>query len=554
MKKTAAILLIVITAGMAQAQSAYDAWLFSENNYEGTARSVAMGNAFTALGGDLGAVTINPAGSAVAGYSQFTLTPSITFSTNTSVGVPYEGSSEPYFQKTMKSRMVNAGIPNIGFTFNFDTGRNSGLKSITAGFVMNCSNSWCEDLYANGTNSETSFLAATADDMSGAGILPEALMDADAYNNPGLIWKDIVAYRSGMVSSISAYPDAYVGATENMSPDNPLDLQQGGPVDQTYGRAITGTKTEYLLNLGANISDFIYLGFNLGISSLSYDYTQYFKERAVDPENFLNRFTLNDGSEKNTYFSQAQHKYSYSATGSGVYGKFGIIVTPGYGLRFGAAIQTPAANVIREKRRESAEAYFTDSEFNSSASSPTGEFEYEFTSPFRANFGIAYTLGKFAVISADYEIADFSGMRFEVNRHEMNDEDVRYFEDLNDEIKQSYGAAHHLRVGAEIRPLSTLALRAGYNLASSAQKAYYDSYDKNFHKMDISYRQNLSFGLGYSSKKSFFADLACRYSLPQDEFIIPYSDYLLDEKGIYSPEILNRHSNWKVLLTLGWRF
>lgn len=51
-------------------QTAYDAQLFSENNYEGTARSVAMGNAFTALGGDLGGISINPAGSAVSPYSQ----------------------------------------------------------------------------------------------------------------------------------------------------------------------------------------------------------------------------------------------------------------------------------------------------------------------------------------------------------------------------------------------------------------------------------------------------------------------------------------------------
>lgn len=89
MKRTAlTILLSVMTIASASAQSAYDAWLLSENNYEGTARSVAMGNAFTALGGDLGAVSINPAGSAVAGYSQFTLTPSLTFSTNIASGAP----------------------------------------------------------------------------------------------------------------------------------------------------------------------------------------------------------------------------------------------------------------------------------------------------------------------------------------------------------------------------------------------------------------------------------------------------------------------------------
>ena len=73
MKKTVISLLLGLSAAFGYAQTAYDALLFSENDYEGTARSVAMGNAFTALGGDLGSIGINPAGSAVAGYSQFTL-------------------------------------------------------------------------------------------------------------------------------------------------------------------------------------------------------------------------------------------------------------------------------------------------------------------------------------------------------------------------------------------------------------------------------------------------------------------------------------------------
>ena len=50
----------------------------SQQNREGTARSVAMGNAFTALGGDMGSISINPASSAVYRYSEFSITPSIT--------------------------------------------------------------------------------------------------------------------------------------------------------------------------------------------------------------------------------------------------------------------------------------------------------------------------------------------------------------------------------------------------------------------------------------------------------------------------------------------
>lgn len=58
----------------------YDAINLSRNVYFGTARSMALGNAVTALGGDLGTVGINPAGSAVASYGQLTITPGIMVS------------------------------------------------------------------------------------------------------------------------------------------------------------------------------------------------------------------------------------------------------------------------------------------------------------------------------------------------------------------------------------------------------------------------------------------------------------------------------------------
>ena len=169
MKKTAITVLLMAMAAAAYGQTAYDALTFSENNYEGSARTVAMGNAFTALGGDIGAVNINPAGSAVAGYSQFAITPALTFSTMTSQGVsPYGNGDLPYFQKQMKSGITKFSIPNFGVTFNWDTGRKSGLKKMTFGFIVSKTAGWDEDVSAAGENKTTSFMgqmAAEATDM-----------------------------------------------------------------------------------------------------------------------------------------------------------------------------------------------------------------------------------------------------------------------------------------------------------------------------------------------------------------------------------------------------
>lgn len=543
MKKTAITILSALAAVAGYAQTAYDALMFSENNYEGTARSVAMGNAFTALGGDLGAVSINPAGSAVSGYSQITITPSLTFTANTAQGVsPYSDGSLPYFQRAMKSRATNFAMPNIGVTYHWDTSRNSGLKNLTFGFVVNQTNSWNEDIYANGINSTTSFMGAVATDASNNGYLAANLAASDAYDF--MPWKAVTAYQSGMISTFGGYDDQYVGASELIfqnSATGDTEIALGGPLEQTYGRRVKGDKYEYVFNVGANISDFIYIGANLGINSISYDYDEYFMEKATDPENF--RIEMDNGEAM--YFNQMKYNYSYSASGTGVFGKFGVIVTPGGGIRIGAAVQTPTVTTMTETWAEDGQTQFSSESY--SATSPYVEAQYSFRSPLRANFGLAYTLGKIGLISVDYELCDYSQMRYDTNNSDRS-----YFEEVNTDIKKRFGISHMIRAGIEAKPIPVLAIRAGYGLSTSAEKL-----DVWNNKLEPLNSHTVSFGLGFSSNGSFFADAAVKTRFIPDEYFMPYEDYILDAEGNvaeYAPEILNKSSLWKVLLTIGWRF
>ncbi|MBO5823871.1 MAG: hypothetical protein J6Q93_02795, partial [Prevotella sp.] len=64
-------------------------------------------------------------------------------------------------------------------------------------------------------------------------------------------------------------------------------------------------------------------------------------------------------------------------------------------------------------------------------------------------------------------------------------------------------------------------------------------------------------GLGFSSKGSFFADVAAKTRFIPDEYFMPYEDYIFDAEGNvaeFAPEIRDKSSLWKVLLTIGWRF
>lgn len=542
MRKTAiTILLSLASAAVSYAQTAYDALMFSENNYEGTARSVAMGNAFTALGGDLGAVTINPAGSAVANYSQFTITPSLTFTSNTAQGVsPYSDGSLPYFQKAMRSRMTDFTMPNVGLTFNWETGRNSGLKNFTFGFVANRTNSWNEDVIANGTNATTSFMGAMAYEASG--YLASDLGAADAYEF--MPWKYVTGFKSGMISTFGGLEDQYVGASEVIyqnSATGDTEIVVGGELDQTYGRKVDGAKYEYTFNLGGNISDFVYIGANLGFTSLSYSYDEYFSEKAVDQRDF--EIGLDNG--KKMYFQHMKYNYSYNANGAGVFGKFGIIVTPGAGLRIGAAIQTPTVTNMTETWAEDGETKFSTEGY--SAYSPYVEAEYTFTSPMRANFGLAYTFGGLGLISVDYEMTDYGQMRYSTGN-----QDRSYFEEVNMDIKKRFGTAHMVRAGLEFKPIPELAIRGGYGMTTSAEKR-----DIWNNPIKAQLTHTASAGLGFNSKGAFFADAAVQTRFLHDEYFMPYEDYILDAEGNvaeFAPEIRNQRSLWKVLLTIGWRF
>lgn len=544
MKKVALTIFMAVAATVAgYAQTAYDAFLFSDNNYEGTARTMAMGNAFTALGGDLGSISINPAGSAVAKHSQFIISPSLTFTTCTAQGVsPYSDGSLPYFENKYKNSNTAFAIPNFGITFNWETGRTTGLKNMTFGIIANRLNSWNQDVYAAGANNTTSFMGSLAASATANGYLGSDLGSDNAYSYyPG---RYVVGYQSGMFSTFNGYNDQFIGVSELLIDNNgQSEIILGGPLQQTYGRQVTGAKNEYVINLGANISDFLYIGANLGITSMHYNYAEYFKEAAVDPSDF--DIEYDDGTR--TRFESMRYNYDYSVMTSGIYGKFGFILTPGAGLRIGAAIQTPTSTTVDEEWKHAGSTYFTNGS-NYSAESPYGSDHYSFQEPWKANFGLAWTLGQFAIISADYEMCDYSSMKFV--RSGLND-GREYFEDINNDIKTVYGNSQALRVGAEIK-LGAVAIRGGYGITQSPEKATIFG-----EKLSAMTSQNASFGLGFASKKSFFADIAARYAFATDEYFMPYDDYMYGNNGeliAFAPEILNRTSALKVMFTFGWRF
>ena len=543
-KKIALAFFATGIALVASSQTMDDAIRFSENNYEGTARTVAMGNAFTALGGDLGAVDINPAGSAVANYSQFSITPALTIGINTAQGTLDRYDNFPYFQNKMRNSRAKFDIPNIGFTFNWKTKRTRGVKNFSFSFLSNTTNTFSDNLYAKGVNSTTSYLGSIAELASHDGMTGTLLEQDNKWDVAP--WLYAAAYPN-LITTYNGWDDGFVGATEQF--DSQGNKFLSGDINQVFERKVSGSKSSYLLNFGMDISDIVYLGVNLGINSISYTSTEVFREEAV------NHLLFNIADDVNpVYFKNATIQNYYRASGAGFYSKIGIIVNPFKGLRLGAAIQTPTLNSITEKYTLDTYASYTDGNFE--AKSPLGEYKYTFREPLRANFGVAYTFGNRGLVSLDYEVQAYKNMKF-------NPGDLDSFNDFsqqNSDIREFLKSGQNLRLGGEFKPISALALRAGYGLISPAEKG------------SKAWTNNASLGLGYSSKGSFFADLAVRGTFYNAEYIMPYEDYvfqvdkntgdyLTDDNGFllinpdyFAPKIKSVKQLWKIFLTIGFRF
>ena len=152
------LLTSVLSLGVMQAyaqltpQYTFNALQLSSQYYDGTARSLAMGNAMTALGGDLGALSYNPAASGVYRYTEFTLTPSV-----------YSASaSTTFLGNTSKDSRTRFALSNVGWVGAFETGRTRGLLNFNLAITANQTNNFAFSSSGSGTQNGSSYLGSLA--------------------------------------------------------------------------------------------------------------------------------------------------------------------------------------------------------------------------------------------------------------------------------------------------------------------------------------------------------------------------------------------------------
>lgn len=508
MRKIILSIALTLFAASTFAQTIDEALMFSQKRYEGTARTMGMGNAFTALGGDIGALPINPASSGMLRYSQFTISPSFI-----------SGRSQSDYLNTLSSdSKTTFNLSNLGFVASFDTGNRSGLLNYNIGIAINRTNSFNSIMRANGYTDESSYLGQIASGLTG--IHSADLEKSGGYNpfdNPDIFWHEILAWNTNLLANIDDTPDSYIASTENIYGD---DIMVGGELFQDFYKKTTGGTKDITLNFGTNFSDKFYFGVNLNLVSLNYRVDEVYRETADNEHDFQ------DG------FRSFETQYSQRTSGSGVSLQAGFIAVPFYWLRLGANITSPTWYSMTDTWvRDMSSEFSNGNEYYEI--SPDGYYNYNLTTPMRWNVGAALVLGSFGLVSFDYEGVDYKTISFS---NDIGNKSP--YSSQNSDIRDSFRNSHVWRLGFEANLSSSLALRCGYNQYSAPSDDY---------PVIRYYTLGLGYKFGRKGRSSF--DVAYQIMKNTSELFRVYDDYEADAPV---GEIISRQN--KLVFTYSYKF
>lgn len=551
MKKTLLLAACLMTCGMTMAQQGYkdmqEASFLTDRNPALSARTMAMGNAFMALGGDIGGISINPAGSAVNQYSQFSITGNWTQSISSSSMNMYR---DPSFSgKNNISFNRNLDLMNFGYIGSIFFGDYSFVKRISYGISFTNTNAYTGSVVGKGRNSHTSYFASEA----ASGIKGNPRTDYLTDN------RLISVYENNGKAD-------YVGVTESI---NNSKYSQAGDIDQKYTKRINGYKREIQVNLGMDMGDFLYLGANIGFHSARYRDIVSVTEYAVNKNDFRLEFE-SDGKRTEDFFLEGNFTETAKINTYGTYAKFGAIIVPQPWLRLGFTYETVSPLGVESTYNMSAYNILEKVRYNIADRTDYTNRLFLMT-PSIYGAGVAFVV-KNGLFSVDYEVSDYSGMKLMNDSGEIDEGAI-----FNKIASNFYGFKHTLRFGGEYRFFDMVAVRFGYNLFSSPECLkkdgnkilYPEEYEAKYRDESISnedfnkwenslsgkiysgkWNHNFSFGMGFGLSTPFFCDIAMRYGR-STFYTLPYPNYIKDVK---SPEIKTRQSLVECLLTVGYRF
>ena len=477
------LIIIALSSITLLAQNEIDALRFSQDAPLGTARFSAMSGAFGSLGGEFSALSLNPAGIGMYQFSEFSFTPSFSLNSTTS----YYGSKENDYKSGLK-------IGNIGLVFSSPR-ENSEWKRINFAIGWNQLANYDNNIRIQGENN-TSSLADNILAFSQGNSIDEL--------NTFYSYPAFVTYLIDFPDSLNITSNSYINDNGNYI----SNVKGNSSKNQTKNIHSSGGKNEFIFSIGGSFNEQLYLGATIGVPTLDYyEKSTYSETNFEDTINGLQGFDLHE---------------ELSVYGAGLNLKLGAILRVNDNLKLGAALHTPTAYSIEETFSTSLTTHF--SEESITESSNPNYFEYDLITPWKAILSASSLLNKNILLSADYEIVDYSFSSMHSSQYTFTDE--------NNVIQELYTKASNIRLGAEIN-VKPFVIRAGYSKYGSAFA------DKDYSK------ENYSFGLGINNG-GYYLDAAYVLSQGNGEHLLYGEDY------INPTSLVN--TNHSLVFTLGFRY
>ena len=509
---------------------------FTTHNY-GTARSMAMGNAFTALGADMASASINPAGIGMYVNGDVSITPMMQFNYSPTSGGDYNNSS------AFSEHANRFGVASAGAVFVAQRGTGA-LTNFNVGVVYNRIADFNQNSkFASFGNSSHSSMANLFCEQSNLdGLRTDSYGRMDFGDDP-YYWGAVLAYKNGLTNKDDAgwYIDR---------------IGENAYIDQYTALETRGSIGEYAITMGFNFLDKWYLGATLGMQSVNYKRNVYYGENYLYDEN-----DFPSGADMPYQLEYMNYMQTTQLTGVGLNLKLGLTWRPVDWLRVGVAYHTPtfyslALKYESEMWSETFSAgnnpegydvgyngYFEDY-VESPICEDKGEYSWNYRSPSRLMVGAAFTIAQRFIISADYEHSWYQSMR-------LTSSPIWNLGDYRSVMKEQFRGANTLRVGAEFRMLPFMDIRAGYIYSDGGLRKTNLIYT---HPLTSS-ESYITAGLGFKFSNMVYLDVAYQYnSVKRTAYQSFYATNGSLKDNIESIPVVTNSQRHLAMLTLGFRF
>lgn len=480
------LLLGTSLLSLAQETTTNDALRYALNNLTGTARFKGMSGAFGAVGGDLSAINVNPAGS-IFFNNNFASISGSSFNVH---------NRSDYFGTTTSKNYSTLDLNQIGavMIFNEPSGKSNWSKIALALNYEN-TNDFDTSLYAAGINPTNSIGNYFVDKAQG---LPLEYLQLQ----PGESTTDLYTYLGETAGLGFPAQQAFLGyqaflfeAFDGTDPNNVdyyTNVPTGGNFFQDNYVTSNGFNGKLAANFATSYKDKLFLGINLNAHFTDYVKTTSIYEANNNPL-YSSGLTVTD-----IQFDNEQYTY-----GSGFSLNLGAIYKVTKNFRAGLAYESPTWYHLRDELTQRLIVNTTDGTNNNQnvvAPNVVNLYEaYKIQTPSKITFSGAYIFNKKGVISIDYAAKDYSNIKFKPTNS-------LFFRNLNTQMSSQFKNAYELRIGGEYK-IKQWSVRGGYRFEESPYKVDYAMGDLT------GYTAGLGYNFGESKLDLAYANDHRNYNL-----------------------------------------